>query len=108
MGELRDREPYCCGSVNVELDKEGGPFWGTPSLVQAIFRAGLLMLSKARRMSQEETRHAVRFFGVFKCVDKEEGGAVSAMVGAESMLRRVEYVLGLPCGADAVGEYAGP
>ena len=31
----------------------------TPSLVQAICSAGLLMLSKARRMSQEETRHAV-------------------------------------------------
>ena len=47
----------------------------------------------------------MRFFGVFKCVDKEEGGAVSAVVGAESMLG---YVLGFPCGADAVGEYAGP
>ena len=49
-----------------------------------------------------------RFFGVFKCVDKEEGGAVSAVVGAESMLGWVEHVLGFPCGADAVGEYAGP
>ena len=32
---------------------------GTPSRVHAICRAGLLMLSKARRMSQEETRQAV-------------------------------------------------
>ena len=49
----------------------------------------------------------MRFFSVFKCVDKEEGGAVSAMVGAESVLGRVEHVLGFPCGADAVSEYAG-
>ena len=33
--------------------------FGTPRRVQAIWRAGLLMLSKARRMSQEETRQAV-------------------------------------------------
>ena len=31
---------------------------GTPKRVQAICRAGLLMLSKARLMSQEETRQA--------------------------------------------------
>ena len=31
---------------------------GTPNRVHAICRAGLLMLSKARRMSQEETRQA--------------------------------------------------
>ena len=36
------------------------------------------------------------------------GRAVSAVVGAESMLGWVEHVLGFPCGADAVGEYAGP
>ena len=32
---------------------------GTPNRVHAICSAGLLMLSKARRMSHEETRHAV-------------------------------------------------
>ena len=50
----------------------------------------------------------MRFFGLFKCVDKKEGGALSTMVGAESMFGGVEHVLGFPCGADAVSEYAGP
>ena len=47
---------------------------GTPSLVQAIWRAGLLMLSKARRMSvpgRDETG-GVGFFGMFQGVYEEE------------------------------------
>ena len=32
---------------------------------------------------------------------------MTGLVGAESMLRWVEHVLGFPCGADAVSEYAG-
>ena len=44
----------------------------------------------------------MRFFGLFKCVDKKEGGAVSTMVSTESMLGGVEHVLGFPCGADPV------
>ena len=38
------------------------PFWGTPNRVHTIFRAGLLLLSNARWMSQEETRQAEWFF----------------------------------------------
>ena len=38
----------------------------------------------------------------------EEGCAVSAMLGTESVLRRVEHVEVFPGVADAVGEYACP
>ena len=72
---------------------------GTPSLVQAIWRAGLLMLSNARRMSQ---------YGVFEGVHQEEGGTVCAMFGTEAMLRRVQHVVGLPGSAYAVCKDAGP
>ena len=61
------------------------------------------MLSKARRMSQEETRQAV--WVSFAC---SRASTICAVVGAESVLGGVEELVGFPCVADAVCQNAGP
>ena len=50
----------------------------------------------------------VGFFCVFQGVDEEEWGTIRAMVGAESVLGRVEKLVCFPGVADAVCQYAGP
>ena len=71
---------------------------GTPNLVQAICRAGLLMLSKARRMSQEETRQA-------ECVSLACSRASTSR--SEALSVWVEHVVGFPSPANSVRENAG-
>ena len=63
------------------------------------------MLSKARRMSQAG---CVGFFGLFQGVNKEQRRTVCSVVGAEPMLGGVQKVMGFPCVADSVGQYACP
>ena len=50
----------------------------------------------------------VGFFGLFQGVDKEQRCTVCSVVGAEPMLGGVEEVMGFPCVADSVGQYARP
>ena len=58
-------------------------------------------------MSQEETRQAEWVSFAFSSAStRTEGCAVSAVLGTESMLRRVKHVEVFPGVADAVGEYA--
>ena len=50
----------------------------------------------------------VGFFGLFQGVNKEQRRTVCSMVSAEPMLGGVEEVMGFPCVADSVGQYARP
>ena len=48
------------------------------------------------------------FFGLFQGVDEEQRCAVCSMIGVEPMLGGVKEVVGFPCVADSVGQYACP
>ena len=50
----------------------------------------------------------VGFFGLFQGINKEQRRTVCSMVSAEPMLGGVEEVMGFPCVADSVGQYARP
>ena len=106
---LRYRESDSGGSVEIQLYEERGPFRWDSQSGPGHLESGLADAVKcSSNVPGGDESRGMSFFGVFEGIHQEEGGTVCAMFSTESMLRRVQHVVGLPGSAYAVREDAGP
>ena len=91
------------------MDEELSQFWGDsesgPSHLKGRFAYAV---EGAAYVPGRDEAGCVGFFGVFQGVDEEQRCAVCSMIGAEPMLGGVKELVGFPCVADSVGQYACP